>query len=105
MCDVFAEFERAMIVERVNSGLARAKAKGVKLGRGNKKDGERNADEERWGMSRAELEKRILRLHKCGTGIVKIGKTLGVGTALVQRVVMEQPYPFDADVAEAAFAS
>jgi hypothetical protein len=51
-----------MIVERVNSGLARAKAKGVKLGRGNKKDGERNADEERWGMSRAELEKRILRV-------------------------------------------
>jgi hypothetical protein len=31
-----------MIVERVNSGLARAKAKGVKLGRGNKKDGERH---------------------------------------------------------------
>jgi DNA invertase Pin-like site-specific DNA recombinase len=29
MCGVFAEFERAMIVERVNSGLARAKAKGV----------------------------------------------------------------------------
>jgi DNA invertase Pin-like site-specific DNA recombinase len=36
MCGVFAEFERAMIVERVNSGLARAEAKGVKLGRGNK---------------------------------------------------------------------
>jgi DNA invertase Pin-like site-specific DNA recombinase len=47
MCGVFAEFERAKIVERVNSGLARAKAKGVKLGRGNKKDGERSADEER----------------------------------------------------------
>src|SRR5215471_1052849 len=69
MCGVFAEFERAMIVERVNSGLARAKAKGVKLGRGNKKDGERSADEERWGMSRAELEKRILRLHKGGADI------------------------------------
>src|SRR5215467_594534 len=52
MCGVFAEFERAMIVERVNSGLARAKAKGVKLGRGNKKDGERSVDEQRWGMSR-----------------------------------------------------
>jgi DNA invertase Pin-like site-specific DNA recombinase len=33
MCGVFSEFERARIVERVNSGLARAKAKGVKLGR------------------------------------------------------------------------
>ena len=81
MCGVFAEFERAMIVERVNSGLARAKAKGVKLGRGNKKDGERSADEERWGMSRAELEKRILRLHNGGMGILKIGATLGIGTA------------------------
>ena len=28
----FAEFERSMIVERVNSGLKRAKAQGVKLG-------------------------------------------------------------------------
>jgi DNA invertase Pin-like site-specific DNA recombinase len=96
MCGVFAEFERAMIVERVNSGLARAKAKGVKLGRGNKKDGERSADEARWGMSRAELEKRILRLHKGGTGILKIGKTLGIGTGTVQRVLMEQPRPFEA---------
>jgi len=101
MCGVFAEFERAIIVERVNSGLARAKAKGVKLGRGNKKDGKRNADEKRWGISRAELEKRILRLYKSGTGIVKIGKTLRVGTGTVQRVVTEQPRPFDADPAEA----
>jgi DNA invertase Pin-like site-specific DNA recombinase len=85
MCGVFAEFERAMIVERGDSGLARAKAKGVKLGRGNKKDGERSADEERWGMSRAELEKRILRLHKGGTCILKIGKALGIGTGTVQR--------------------
>ena len=96
MCGVFAEFERAMIVERVNSGLARAKAKGVKLGRGNKKDGERSTDEQRWGMTRAELEKRILRLYKGGTGILKIGKTLGIGTGTVQRAVMEQPRPFGA---------
>jgi hypothetical protein len=39
------------------------------------------------------LEKRILRLHKGGTGILKIGKTLGVGTGTVQRVLMEQPRP------------
>jgi len=95
MCGVFAEFERAIIVERVNSGLARAKAKGVKLGRGNKKDGKRSADEKRWGMGRAELEKRILRLYKGGTGLgmVKIGKALGIGTGFVQRVVTEQPRP------------
>ena len=48
--------------------------------------------------------KRILRLQKGSTGMLKIGKTLGVGTALVQRVVMEQPRPFDVDVAEAALA-
>jgi hypothetical protein len=56
-------------------------------------------------MSRAELEKRILRLHKSGTGILKIGKALGIGTGAVQRVLMEQPRPFDVGVAEAAFAS
>src|SRR5215813_9666629 len=33
MCGVFAEFERAMIVERVNAGLRRAKAAGTVLGR------------------------------------------------------------------------
>ena len=38
-------------------------------------------------MTRAELEKRILRFHKGGTGMLKIAKTLGVGTALVQGVV------------------
>jgi hypothetical protein len=51
-------------------------------------------------MSRTELEKRILRLYKGGTGILKIGKTLGVGTGTVQRVVTEQTRPFDVDVAE-----
>ena len=87
MCGVFAEFERSMIVERVNAGLKRAKAQGVKLGRGRRKDGTRSLDEERWGMSRAELEKRILRLHKGGMGVLKIGKELGVGTGLVHGVV------------------
>jgi DNA invertase Pin-like site-specific DNA recombinase len=95
MCGVFAEFERSMIVERVNAGLKRAKAQGVRLGRGNRKDGERSADEERWGMSRAQLEKRILSLHRGGAGILKIGKTLGVGTALVQGVIS----PFEASAA------
>jgi transposase-like protein len=48
---------------------------------------------------------RIERLYKSGTGILKIGKTLGIGTGTVQRVLMEQPRPFDVDVAEAASAS
>jgi hypothetical protein len=56
-------------------------------------------------MSRAQLEKQILRLHKRGTGILKIGKALGIGTGTVPRVLMEQPRPFDVGVAEAAFVS
>jgi hypothetical protein len=47
-------------------------------------------------QSGAELEKRILRLHESGTGILKIGKALGIGTGTVQRVVMERPRPFEA---------
>src|SRR5262249_6944073 len=65
-------------------GLKQAKAKGVKLGRGNRKDDRRKKDEERWGMSRAELEKRILMLHKGGVGILRIGKKLGIGSGTVQ---------------------
>ena len=34
MCGVFAEFERRMIVDRVNAGLARARANGVKQPKG-----------------------------------------------------------------------
>jgi DNA invertase Pin-like site-specific DNA recombinase len=33
MLGVFAEFERAMIRERVMAGLSRAKAEGIQLGR------------------------------------------------------------------------
>ena len=33
MLAVFAEFERSLIVDRVKSGLAHARSKGVKLGR------------------------------------------------------------------------
>lgn len=87
MCGVFAEFERAMIRERVNAGIARAKDNGVKLGRGNRKDGTKSVDEKRWGMSRDQLEKRVLALRNKGNGILKIAKTLGVGTSVVQAIV------------------
>ena len=55
------------------------------MGRGKRKDGNRSADEVRWGT--AEMEKRILGLRNEGKGILKIGRELGVGTALVQRVL------------------
>lgn len=74
MCGVFAEFERAMIQERVKSGLSRARAKGTRLGR--KPHGE-------------EVESEIKKLRADGMGKVKIGKTLGIGTSAVQRVLTE----------------
>ena len=72
MCGVFAEFERAMIRERVNAGLARARAKGKKLGR-------RRID--------AGVEARIRELRAQGLGKIKIAKQLGVGVGTVQRVL------------------
>ena len=74
MLGVFAEFERGIIRERVNAGLARAKANGTKLGRRRVKP---------------SVEARILELRANGNGILKIGRTLGVGTSVVQRVIAE----------------
>jgi DNA invertase Pin-like site-specific DNA recombinase len=72
MLGVFAEFERGIIKERVNAGLARAREKGVKLGR---------------PRIDPKIEKRIRRLRKKGFGILKIGRELGIGTSVVQRVI------------------
>ena len=72
---VFAEFERAIIRERVRSGLERAKAQGKVLGR------RRNDDPKRLASVR--------RLRKKGVGIGKIARTLGIGASYVQRVVAE----------------
>jgi DNA invertase Pin-like site-specific DNA recombinase len=74
MLGVFAEFERGIIRERVNAGLARAREKGTILGR---------------PRTAPAIEKRIRGLHAKGMGILKIGRTLGVGTSVVQRVVLE----------------
>ena len=72
MLGVFAEFEREIIRERVNAGLARAKARGVRLGR---------------RPVKPSVEARIRELRTEGMGLLKIGKTLGVGTSVVQRVL------------------
>jgi DNA invertase Pin-like site-specific DNA recombinase len=78
MLGVFAEFERGIIRERVNSGLARAKANGTKLGRRRVKP---------------SVEARILELRANGDGILKIGRKLGIGTSVVQRVFKQEPQP------------
>ena len=78
MLGVFAEFERGIIRERVNAGLARARAKGTKLGR-------RRVD--------PAVEARVLELKANGDGILKIGRKLGIGTSVVQRVFKQEPRP------------
>jgi DNA invertase Pin-like site-specific DNA recombinase len=74
MLGVFAEFERGIIRERVNAGLARARQNGTKLGRRKVKP---------------SVEAQIRELRAKGDGILKIARALGVGTSVVQRVVLE----------------
>jgi DNA invertase Pin-like site-specific DNA recombinase len=77
MCGVFAEFERAMIQERVKAGLARAVANGKTLGRP-KMD--------------QETQMHILALRHSKNppmGMHKIAKAASVGTGTVQRVLKE----------------
>lgn len=74
MMAVFAEFERAMIQERVNAGLARAKAEGKRLGR---------------PTLGSDIEAKVRELRATGMGMVKVAKTLGVGVSAVQR--LERP--------------
>lgn len=79
MLGVFAEFEREIIRERINAGLGRARAVGKRLGRRPNHD--------------PRLRASIARMRADGTGILKIAKTLGVGTSLVQRIVREETSP------------
>jgi DNA invertase Pin-like site-specific DNA recombinase len=79
MMGVFAEFERAMIQERVRAGLARARSEGKRLGR---------------PPISADLEKAIrAALNKPGRteGVRKIAARFGVDPGTVQRISR----PFD----------
>jgi DNA invertase Pin-like site-specific DNA recombinase len=74
MCGVFAEFERAMIRERVMAGLERARAQGKRLGR----------------PRTPEVVEKKIRAARCqGKGIKKIARELGIGVSTEQRVVHE----------------
>ena len=79
MMGVFAEFEREMIRDRVNAGLAVIKETGknkhgavVTLGR---------------PKVSTKVENRIKELRAEGMGILKIAKTVGCGVSVVQRLV------------------
>ena len=78
MMGVFAEFERAMIKERVIAGLARARATGTKSGR---PFGRPRIDEKTEEAIRRALDK------KDRPGVRKIAADLGVGVGTVVRVL------------------
>lgn len=75
MMGVFAEFERAMIRERVHAGLNRARAQGKRLGR---------------PTIEADTAAAITAaLRAGGAGLHKIAKAHGVGVSTVQRLKAE----------------
>lgn len=72
MIGAFAEFEAALIRERVCAGLANAKKKGVRLGR--PRNVRRN-------------DEKIVLLRQSGLSLKAIGKELGVSKGLVSAVL------------------
>jgi DNA invertase Pin-like site-specific DNA recombinase len=70
----FAEFERSMIRQRVKAGLKRALAQGVKLGR---------------PKIDSATERKVRKQLAQGAGILKVAKSLGIGTGTVQRIANE----------------
>jgi DNA invertase Pin-like site-specific DNA recombinase len=83
---VFAEFERAMIQERVRAGLRRAKSEGKRLGR---------------PPLSPEFEKRVRdALNRPGRteGVRKIAARFGISVPTVQRISR----PFEAESASVA---
>jgi len=75
ICGAFAEFERSMIQQRIKAGLKRAIAKGVKVGR---------------PKVSAAIERQVRhRLGSGNEGIVKIARSMGIGTGVVARIKKE----------------
>lgn len=75
MLGVFAEFERSMIQERVKSGLERAKANGVKLGRKPVSNDKKEA---------------VLAAKANGYSIRKIAEQVGLSVGKVHGIIREQ---------------
>jgi DNA invertase Pin-like site-specific DNA recombinase len=70
-----AEFERDLIRERVKSGLAAARARGVSLGR---QHGQRPSDQK---------ARKVLSLHAEGLSYRLIARNLGLSTNTVMKIV------------------
>jgi DNA invertase Pin-like site-specific DNA recombinase len=75
MAGIFAEWERAMIRERVMAGLARARVKGTKSGK---------------PIGRAKIsvakEKGIMESLNAGNGVIKTARLVGVAVGTVIRI-------------------
>jgi DNA invertase Pin-like site-specific DNA recombinase len=70
----FSEFERDMIRSRVNAGLDRARARGVRLGR---------------PKVAPKIEAAIKTRLATGAGVLKVAREVSVGTSTVQRIKAE----------------
>ncbi len=75
MLGVFAEFEREMMLERVQASMETARANGKQIGRPKVAE---------------EVEAGIAAMLAQGTGKLKIARTLRVGVSTVQRVAAMQ---------------
>ncbi len=71
MMAVFAEFERAMIQERIKAGLART----------DKKSGRPRVS--------AKIEEAVREARAAGKGQLKISRELGIGVSTVRRILSE----------------
>ena len=80
MMGVFAEFERAMIRERVLAGLARARQAGTHLGR-------KFTEDTKEGSHKV---KAALAMRAKGVGYRKIAKEVGLGVGTVMRLTGSQ---------------
>lgn len=71
MLGIFAEFERAMIVERIKAGLVRARAGGKAIGR---------------KRLPPEKEAVVIGLLRDGVGVCRVAVTAKCGVSAVQRI-------------------
>jgi DNA invertase Pin-like site-specific DNA recombinase len=76
MLGVFAEFERSIIVERTNAGLARARAQGRRLGR---------------PITSPSLVEDVKAMRAKGHSLRFIADQLGVGRGTVEKYVKAAP--------------
>ena len=92
MLAVFSEFEKEMIVARVNAGLARAKEAIARDGRFTSKAGKVRTRLGRPGALPAQIEAARLELAR-GTGIGKTARLTKLGVGTVQKLKREMGLP------------